>query len=63
MFVTALSTKFLMYVQNAQNIKKKKKSVLIVVTWQIYVWKMTHSGFEPQLCNVFAVLFCECFNV
>lgn len=36
MFVTALSTKFLMYVQNAQNIKKKK-SVLIVVTWQIYV--------------------------
>lgn len=25
MFVTALSTKFLMYVQNAQNIKKKKK--------------------------------------
>lgn len=32
MFVTALSTKFLMYVQNAQNIKKKKKSVLIVVT-------------------------------
>lgn len=31
MFVTALSTKFLMYVQNAQNIKKKK-SVLIVVT-------------------------------